>query len=634
MNKSKKNIDSGPTEQRTIDKKSAEVHYKVWTRAKKFYDLYAVRHKGKLGILFFGAVLAGILEVFGILLLYLLLSVMISGEINTGIEKIFQNIFISLGLTTKISFVIGMGSLITLIFILKNVYIVFYYHYQHSILKEWKLDVSSMFMQKYLHASYSFLIEYNSTTIIRNINSVVGSALNGFVLSVFNFSANIIVCAIILGVLYAKFLAATLLIFGVLLACTFIQNAFLKKKLREIGQRKEMIDSYSAKHVNQGIHALKETKVIGRENYFFEAFNTIHRKSIDNNMRAQLLSRIPSHITEVMIILAIVAFSAAVLIEYEQDAVSSISFLGVLAAVAFRIAPLVNRTLIAMQGMQKNMSSMDTMFRELQKLDDFKVYTKDREEIEPLCFEKSIVFEDVTFRYPNVGSDTIKGISFRVKRGEIVGIVGESGAGKTTVTDLLLGLIQPLEGSIFIDNEKLLTSNAKNWQRNLGYVPQSVYLHDASIANNIAFGLPSHKIDREKICAVLKEVQLDSYVSNLDEGIDFVIGENGKKLSGGQRQRLGIARALYLDSSVLIFDEATAALDVPTEHQITDNFKLFRGKKTVFIVAHRLSTILCADMIIFMNDGSIDGIGTYAELFSSNKKFEHMARMAKVLPDN
>ena len=610
----------------------AERHSKVWISLKKFYNIYAFQHKSRIVVLFFGAVLAGVLEVFGILLLYLLLNVMISGEINSKIEQTFQNIFASLGLTTKLSFVIGMGLLITFIFFLKNIYIVFYYHYQHLTLKKWKLDVSSMLMQKYLNAPYPFLLEYNSTTLIRNINSIVNSALNGFVLSAFNFAANTIVCAIIVSVLYVKFFGATVLVVGVLVACTLIQNSFLKKKLRSIGHQRDEISSYRSKHVYQGLHALKETKVIGRENYFLELFRTINSKSAENELQGLFLSRIPAHITEVIIILAIVIFSSAVLADYENNAVSSVSFLGVLAAVAFRIAPLMNRILTAMQGMQKNTSPIDTLFAEMQKLENFDAYVKDREDIEPLPFEKSIVFEHVTFRYPNANSDAVKNISFRVQLGQIIGIVGESGAGKTTIADLLLGLIQPSQGSIYIDNERLVSGNAKNWQKNIGYVPQFVYLHDDSIANNVAFGLPPHNVDREKVCAVLKEVQLYSYVSKLVDGIDFVIGENGKNLSGGQRQRLGIARALYLDASIFILDEATAALDVPTEHQITDTIRLLRGQKTIFIVAHRLSTILDADLIIFVNEGSIDGIGTYSELFSSNKKFERMARMAKIFP--
>lgn len=603
-----------------------------WRRLTRFYDGCLDGANTRSFLLLIGAVISGILEIFGILLLYQLLYAMIAGPASPESGWVAKFLAIC-GVETKAAYIAVLGSFITVTFVLKNVYLMFYYWYQHHVLKAWQTDISFRLMERYIHAPYVFLIGYSSATLIRNINHTVSLALNGFVLSSFNVVANVIVCALLIGLLAFRYPVGTLMVALVLFVSTTLQSVILRRASRKLGASRDALLAKHMSNVYSGIHALKETKVIGREKYFLSAFREVNGEVIANDSKINLLARLPIHITEITIIVGIVLISMAVLLQNAGDSASSVSSLGVLAAIAFRITPLVNRTISALQAMNKNLSAMDTMLDELDKVRDVVVSPFDREQIVPLRFEKSIECRSVAFAYPDSKQVVLDDVSFVIRKGEMVGICGESGAGKSTLVDLIIGLLEPSKGQLLVDGVPVIRENVKQWQKNIGYVPQSVHLHNDSILRNVAFGVEQDKIDLARVKEALKVAQLDELVAALDGGTDYVIGENGRKLSGGQKQRLGIARALYLDANLLVFDEATGALDVPTESLLTEAVNRLRGKKTILVVAHRLSTIFDADKILFLREGKLEAVGTYSELFLTNKRFARMASLAKILPE-
>ncbi len=599
----------------------------------QFYNFYGFKCKKQLSLLLFGAVISGVIEILGLILLYVLIRLMIDFKgfaENHTLVKIFSffhledpNIIIPI-----------FGGFILSIFVFKNVYLMFYYLLQHKILKQWKFEISSNLMERYIKAPYTFLLSYNSATIIRNVNSTVTTALNGFVLSALNYFANLIAGLIVLSLLCLRYLEVTLLIAFILAISTVIQNKFLRKKQQDLGRLKEELASEQTKSVYQGIHAVKETKVSGKEKYFLDIFKHINKTAIDTESKALFYTRLPAHTTEIVIVISIIIITVSVLMDTAGNLALSLSSLGVLGAIAFRLAPIMNRLISAMQAMNKNNHSMKLLFAEIEKLKNLTLDFADRSEVVPLPFDQTIKFDKVRFRYPRAKVDALKSIDLKIQKGEFIGILGESGAGKTTLVDIFLGLLSPTRGSVSIDDIELTMENNQGWQKNLAYVPQSIYLSDSSIAENIAFGVEKNKIDRSRVLECVEATMLKPFVESKKEGIDFIVGENGKRLSGGQKQRIGIARALYSGAEVLVLDEATAALDVPTEVEITKAINNIREKKTILVIAHRLSTIIDADRLVFLKNGEIEGIGRFDELYNNSPEFNKIAKLAKINPSS
>lgn len=598
-----------------------------WVMLVKFYKLYAHRHKLHIFFLFIGAVFAGVLEILGIIALYYMIKILIKVD-SLGATHFVSQIFDFLGLVDINSKIVFLGTFIACVFIGKNIYIMLYYYTQHLTLRKWKNDLSSVFMKGYLNAPYDFLIDYNSSTILRNISSTVSMALNGFILAAFNFMANVITGFIILSIIYIKYLFISIIVGAILTVSTLLQNYFLKKGVQKIGEERDILMADQNKNVYQGIHAIKETKVMGKESFFMQAFNQLNYKVINNDSQNMLIGRLPTHITEIVIIISIIVICVTVLTDPNHTSESSMASLGVLAAIAFRIAPIMNRTLNTLQNMNKNIFSIETMFSELEKLE--KLASKTPEKIEPIDFNESIEFKDVIYKYPKAKSAALTKLDFKIQKGHFIGIVGASGAGKTTIMDIMLGLLQPSEGELKIDGVPITKSNVKSWQQRLSFVPQSIYLSDDSIKANIAFGVEEKDIDNEKLLKVLEKAHLGEFIKENSQGVDFKIGENGKKLSGGQKQRLAIARALYAQKDVLLLDEATSALDLKTEFEISKVLKEQAGDQTVIAIAHRLSTVYDADQIIFMEKGVISDCGSFKELVEKNKKFADLAELAKI----
>jgi ATP-binding cassette, subfamily B, bacterial PglK len=597
----------------------------------RFYNFYGYKCKKELAILFIGAVVSGVIELMGLILLYVLIRVMI-GMKSEGFTHWSLSFFNFLGLHDK-SFIIPIfGAGILCVFLLKNIYIMFYYHLQHLILRKWRNGISNFLMERYLFSPYTFLLGYNSATVIRNVNSTVSAALNGFVLASLNYSSNIITGLVILSLLYLQYTSVTILMATILVTSTVLQNRFLKQKQMDLGKEREMLSSEQTKSVYQGLHALKETKVLGKEKYFLDIFKDINQRSVDNEMKTLFYSRLPAHTTEMVIIFSVLIITVTVLMDTIDNVAISVSSLGVLAAIAFRLAPIMNRTVSALQSMDKNAYSMTLLFAEIDKLLKIPINNVDRDQVTTMPFKSEICLQNIDYVYPRTSTKVLKENSLSIKKGEFIGIVGSSGAGKSTMVDIILGLLEPTKGNLAIDGEQITKKNVRNWQKNIGYVPQEVYISDGSIKENVAFGIKPSEVDEELLNKVLEMVKLDEYVANNPDGTDYIVGENGRNLSGGQKQRIGIARALYLKANVLILDEATSALDVPTEVEVSNAINAIRGEKTILMIAHRLSTVFDADKIIFIDNGKIMDIGTYKELFNRNEEFNRLGRMAKVVP--
>jgi ABC-type multidrug transport system fused ATPase/permease subunit len=343
----------------------------------------------------------------------------------------------------------------------------------------------------------------------------------------------------------------------------------------------------------------------------------------------------PSRATEVTAILCVVIMCIGVIHSTLGDDPAMIASLGILAAIAMRTSSILNRILASLQQINNSQHSIQILLDEIRsplwreyEQTDATARTADLR-VE-LTFESDIRFEHVYYTYPNTKRPTLRDINVRIQKGEFVGIVGESGVGKTTFVDILLGLLQPQEGQVLIDGIELIAENSISWQQHLGYVPQQVYISNDSAIRNVAFGTPDEEIDMAAVQAALKAANMNDHLLTLPEGLQTAMGENGRKLSGGQKQRIGIARALYRRANVLVLDEATSSLDVPTEGEITEAISALKGRQTIIAIAHRLSTLQSCDRILYFERGNLVDAGTFESLSQKYDKFDRMLKLSKV----
>jgi ABC-type multidrug transport system fused ATPase/permease subunit len=302
-------------------------------------------------------------------------------------------------------------------------------------------------------------------------------------------------------------------------------------------------------------------------------------------------------------------------------------FLPVLTVYAFgayRLLPLLQRIFRAFAGIKFNFPVLRMLYKDFKELPAGNPLPAG--DVSRMAFHRQIRLDSIVFRYPGGARDIIKNQSIRISANTSVAFVGATGCGKTTLVDIILGLLEPQNGKLYIDDIEITGENRRNWQKNLGYVPQSIYLTDDTVRNNIAFGIESKKIDEQAILNAAKLANIhDFIVTELEKGYDTVIGERGIRLSGGQRQRIGIARAVYHNPSALILDEATSALDSVTENAIIESIKNMSRKKTIIMIAHRITTVKNCDMIYLMEKGVITDQGAYEELYQKNSSFKKMA---------
>ncbi|MHC4386216.1 MAG: ABC transporter ATP-binding protein [Planctomycetota bacterium] len=601
---------------------------------KEFFHYFAKGYRKYVPVVIIGAAIAGVLELTGILLLFPFIQLLIDPDIidrHEWLAEIFR--FFRMETQLQQAALIGVG--ILLVFVFKNIYLMVFYFWQNKILRLWKVDISASLMRFYLFSPYKLHLLKTSNEIIRNVNNVVVTVLNTFVFQGFMLISNVIAGVIILSLLIQKHFFSTVVTATVLLITSIFQHYFLKRKLKRLGEERNKLQKEQYKNIFQGLHAIKETKVLGREQYFLDSFYGVNRATMNNDMWAMFYRQLPPQATEISAIFCVVIMCIGVIYSTRGSNSVMMGSLAMLGMIAFRTSSIVNRILNALQFMSHSQDSVKILLDEI-KSPLWQEYLQANRTANPpsgdlsFSFNRQIRFEGVSYTYPKSEIPALDQINVSIDKGEFVGIVGTSGAGKTTFVDVLLGLLEPEQGQIIVDQTVLDHDTMRCWQQHLGYVPQQVYITNDTVIRNVAFGVADDQIDMARVENALKKANLYEHMQTLPEGLDTPLGENGRRLSGGQKQRVGIARALYYHADVLVLDEATSSLDVPTEGEITRAINALKGQQTIIAIAHRLATLKSCDRILYFDDGKLLDTGTFESLSQEYPKFDEMVKLSQI----
>jgi ABC-type multidrug transport system fused ATPase/permease subunit len=518
----------------------------------------------------------------------------------------FPSLYERLGEPTQQEILVTGVLFILAVYLVKAIFTYYSNWVQRAFLNRAKARLSNEIFQRYLCQPYSFHLDHNSSTLITNAENgrtIVSGGLEPLLVLL---TDGLIATGMFVLLLIVEPIG-TLCVLVLFAAASVLFQFSTRKRIHEWGIAKKIESRLVLKHLQQGLGGAKEVKIMGREQLFFEE----HKKSVSASMevdrRFMMLQVIPRLWLELLAIVGLVVLVLAMI--GSGDSVSQIlPVLGLFAATSFRIIPSINRILASIQTLGYSKPIIRSVFDDLQLL--VPVTPKTGTEIQ---FSTSVCFENVSFKYSNALGNANENLSFCIGKGEAVGIIGHSGAGKSTLVDILLGLLQPTAGAVLVDGVDI-QNNLRSWQNHIGYVPQTIYLVDDTLARNVAFGLPGEMVDHDAIARSIKAAQLDEFVSSLPDGLDTIVGERGVRLSGGQRQRIGIARALYNDPEILVLDEATSSLDTETEQGVMDAVKELLGTKTIVIIAHRTTTVSYCTKVYKMDKAKIVGSGLPSEM--------------------
>lgn len=510
--------------------------------------------------------------------------------------------------TSRQFIMVLLGTLIAL-YVVKNSYLIFQTYVQNTFVTRNRNRMITRVMREFLNRPYEDYLGADIPTVFRLTDSDIPSAFQ-LILVMIQMVTEIVVAVSLCLVLVIKSPVMSLFIVVVFLGMTLVITKVLKPRLNAIGHKNQQIQSRIAKWRIQSIYGLKDVKVLHREEFFVR--NYYESGAIGANVARNyaVLNNTPRLLIETIFMGAMLLY-IMLYISRGGDVAVLVPQLSAFAVAAVRILPGTNRINTYLSEIAYSQPCLDYLYDNLNenmKMDVNGSVTGltagENRELPAMELHDKIVLAHITYAYPNTTKYIFKDAYMEVKKGQSVGIMGPSGAGKSTIVDILLGLLHTQEGTITCDGMNIF-DNYPAWLAKIGYIPQSIYLIDESIRDNIAFGIDADKIDDARIWEVLEEAQLKEFVEELPEGLDTTIGDRGVRISGGQRQRLGIARALYHNPEILVFDEATSALDTDTERAVMDAINSFHGRKTMVIIAHRLNTIAKCDVIYKVEDGKI-----------------------------
>ncbi|MDJ0702072.1 MAG: ABC transporter ATP-binding protein [Leptolyngbyaceae cyanobacterium MO_188.B28] len=591
----------------------------MWQYSRKFLYILGERKKA-LGLLVAFIFLNSILEMLGIGLIGPFIALATQPNIINNTPWLNWT-YEAFNFTSASQFVIASAGFILIIFYIKSFFsfkvrqYIFWFGLSHQG------ELRTRLLDSYLRMPYAFHLKNNTAFLIQSIVNETDTFCNGTLLQILNATVSLVMMVALVGLLLVTDAVATLII-SLILLLAFGLVVHFRRQLSSWGKTSSTSKAEMIRIINHGLGGLKETRVIGCEPYFEEQLKCQAQRYADACSSLMSFGLIPRLLIEALVITFILGLASTSLI-MGRDPGSLVATLGVFGVVAIRLMPVATQLT---SGLTKLKSSSYVVHKLHYDLKEIARYKKDlgqelllqpqapeQQGLVAFPFEHKVELDRVSFQYEGAKEMALNQVNLTLNKGESIAFIGKSGAGKTTLVDLILGLLSPESGDIQVDDQSIYR-DLRAWQNLLGYIPQSIFLIDDTLERNVAFGVPDDQIDSERLQRSIEAAQLSDLIERLPDGINTRIGERGVCLSGGQRQRIGIARALYHEREILVLDEATSALDTETEELVTEAIKSLSGNKTMIIIAHRLTTVEHCDRIYVMEKGAIVNSGSYKEV--------------------
>ncbi len=606
---------------------------------KKLGYIFSKKDKVTIALLLVAVVIGSFFELMGVTIFMPFIEIIMDPAVIMENEMLHW-IYAAGGFQSTTGFLTAISAAIIFIYIFKNLFMIWEKNAIYKFSYRTQRTISTRLLTAYMNEPYTFHLNKNIAVLQRSMQEDTDLFTKG-IIHAMEMLAEVVVCIAIGLYLFKVSMSITAVVVGLLVVCVGMFTIISKRYSRRLGQQSQEYKGTLYQWMNQSLGGIKEIKVLNREDYFIHSYDSYFQKYVHGLRLNRLIGIIPKHVVEAV---SMTGLLIAVIIKMhfgQKELIEFVPQLSVFAVAAFRLLPSVGKINEHMSATLYSAPSLDLIYHDLKEVEDMmgdrvtghedamkyaggtgrgmgnkggtpaesgavlkNGKARERKVDKSWKLKERIKVQQLSYHYPDSEVNVIDKANFVIPKGKTIAFIGSSGAGKTTMVDILLGLLKPQYGKIYADDMDI-DKNLPTWQKEIGYIPQVIYLSDDTIRNNIAFGIPVDQIDEEAVMEALKKAQLYDFVENLPEGLETYVGDRGVRLSGGQRQRIGIARALYHDPEILVLDEATSALDNETEAAVMESIENLHGTKTMIIIAHRLSTIRNVDTIYEVAGGQV-----------------------------
>ena len=569
---------------------------------KKLNYIFTKKEKIRLAGVFLLILIGSFMELLGVSVFLPFIQVLMEPE-RVQSEVSLRHVYEMFHFQSTDQFLIALGGMICIVYILKNSYLTIM---QNAMLKfsyTTRMQLATKLLSTYMAEPYTFHLNRNISELQRSLQYDTGQFMQ-----LINASLQVlaeIAVVMCLGVyLFYTSPTISIVILGLIVVCVGFFTLLSRKYSRRIGKQNEAYNAQLYQWINQSLGGIKEVKVLNRESFFVDSYKDVYKKLIKGAKNNEMLATIPKYILETVCIVGMIIAVIVKLLWGRRDLTAFVVQMSAFAVASFRLLPSVGKINAYVNSIMYCRPALDLIYDDLKAIEDYVPEEQEevKDKVETWHLKEKIELRNISYTYDNADKEVLINVELTIHKGETIALIGSSGAGKTTLADVFLGLLIPQKGHILVDGKNIY-DHMDFWHHMLGYIPQSIYLSDDTIRNNVAFGIRNEDIDDAAVEEALKKAQLYDFVQTLDKGMNTFVGDRGVRLSGGQRQRIGIARALYYDPEILVLDEATSALDNETETAVMEAIESLKGLKTMVIIAHRLTTIRNADQIYEVTEG-------------------------------
>ena len=546
-------------------------------------------------------------------------------------EKVFAFPYVGallngIGITTSKQLVIWGAIGLIVVFICKNMYMYAVYTLQVRTTEYHRVRLSTRLFTIYMHAPWEFHLQKNSAELQRNVMAETQEIMNGIINPMLSLTMGAMMTLFTVLLLVTTTPGIAMGGVAMIGVSSWLFLRIFNKKLIDFGERAKRERKHTILGIKQGLSGLKASRVAGRESHFIDYFHRSIAKLARVTRLRQVIKKASPSMLEMVAVTGLMCI-VLVLVVLGNEPAALVPMLALYGAAIARLRQSISQIVSSIGQIQYSKAAIPTVIKDVKELEEYALgRIEAQNNPSPFAFEGSIRFENVSYSYPDAHKRTLNNINLTIRKGESVAFVGETGSGKSTLINLLLGLMKPQEGAITIDGVDI-HSNMQGWLGHVGYIPQDIVLLDNTVRNNVAIGIREEEIDDAQVWKVLDAAQLGESIRNLPDGLNTIVGERGVRFSGGQIQRVGLARALYTNPDVLVMDEATSALDNRTESNIMKTLEELKDGRTFIMIAHRLSTVAQCDQLFFLEGGTIGAGGTYDDLSRKHHNFRRMVEL-------